>query len=74
MRTSNSQATRRPDSEMSATRSSHSRFQLSITVRMRKRRPPAFRSDTKSRFQRGLAASHVSFNAGAPMARLRLPH
>ena len=52
MMASNSRATRRPDSEVSATSPRHSRVQLSITVRMRKRRPSSSVSETKSRLQR----------------------
>src|ERR1700722_6767290 len=67
---SSSRATLRPDSDVSATRARHSRVQLSITVRMRKRRPSVIWSETKSRLQRLLAARGVS----RPLAPAAAPH
>ena len=70
---SSSRATLRPDSDVSATRARHSRVQLSITVRMRKRRPSVIWSETKSKLQRLLAARGVSIGRRVPIARLRPP-
>ena len=52
MTASNSRTTRAPDSEVSATSARHSRVQLSITVRMRKRRPSVIWSATTRRAAR----------------------
>ena len=60
-------------SEVSATSARHSRVQLSITVRMRKRRPSVSWSATKSSDQRSLGRSGTSMGARVPMARLRPP-
>ena len=73
MMMSSSRATRAPDSEVSATSATHSRVQLSITVRMRKRLPSVSWSDTKSSDQRWLATNGVSSGRRVPMARFRPP-
>ncbi|MNJ39946.1 hypothetical protein D3C77_348280 [compost metagenome] len=73
MTASNSRATRAPDSEVSATNARHSRVKLSITVRMRKRRPSVIWSETKSSDQRWLATSGRSSGRRLPIARFRPP-
>lgn len=71
---SGSQATRAPDSEMSATNVRHSRVKSSTTVKMRNRRPSMKASTTKPSDQRWLAPGGIAM--GAPSrwhAGLRSP-
>nr|P17986.1 RecName: Full=Insertion element ISR1 uncharacterized 30.8 kDa protein A [Rhizobium sp.]CAA29833.1 unnamed protein product [Rhizobium sp.] len=70
MTASNSRTTRAPDSEVSATSAKHSRVQLSITVRMRKRRPSVSWSATKSATSAGWAPA-AGHGRRVPIARLR---
>jgi hypothetical protein len=63
MRRDNSRATRKPESEVSATSARHSRVQSSTIARMRKRRPSVNWSETKSRLQRSLGASGIIIGA-----------
>src|SRR6476660_8774561 len=63
MRRSSSRATRKPESEVSATSARHSRVQSSTIARIRKRRPSVSWSETKSRLQRSLGANGVIISA-----------
>ena len=68
MTASSSRATRAPDSEVSADSARHSRVKSSTMHKMRKRRPSAKASDTKSRLQRSLRQAAAP---SAPAARAR---
>jgi choline dehydrogenase-like flavoprotein len=70
MSRSSSLATRRPESDVSATRHRHYLVQSKATVRTRDLRPPVNWSYTKSSDQRALAASGIGIGARVPVARL----
>ena len=70
MMASSSRATRRPLSDVSATKVRHSRVKSSTTARIRNRRPSAKASDRKSRLQRWLGPCGIVIGARVPSARL----
>ena len=66
-----SRATRRPEIEVSGIAARHSRVTSSTMLRMRKRRPPASWSWTKSRDQRALGLASTRIGARVPTALRR---
>lgn len=69
-----SRATRRPEIEVSGIAARHSRVTSSTTLRMRKRRPQANWSWTKSSDQRAFGLASTRIGARVPTARRRDRH